>query len=583
MSEGPSRRLRPPFSVSTYVLSLILVTLLPLLAFSAYLVLRSAEHEQAILAATVQDRTRAAARDLEQEISSLRARLFVIASGEPAISTLPQLRARAAAVLGPGSADFVLSDPDGTEVLNTQLRPGAVLPRYPDLPALRRVATTGQPYISDYVANPADGEPWAAINVPVIQHGTVAYIASLNLIPLLEPVLRRQQLPPGWVAAINDRAGYTLARSSEAEKFVGTLGRPQFLHKLLHPSDDWFTMTTRDGVPARIAVSRIEPIGWIVVVAIPLEVLFAPVRHSTDILLLVGTAMVAIALLLALLIGRRIAGPIGSLVRYAEALGQGSPPALLSTGLRETDVLACALHGASENLRRNEDERAQAAADLLASEQRKQVLHQAVLAQEAERTRIARELHDSLGQYMTALQLGLNTTARQCSGNQNALDELTRLRALTSRVGGEINRMAWELRPTALDDLGLEVATTQYLEEWTERTGLRFDLQFNLGDRRLPQVIETTVYRALQEAVTNVVRHARARNVAIILQIAGDQLQMIVEDDGTGFPPDVADGELGSQHLGLLGIRERLALVDGTLEIESVPGRGATLFVRVPL
>ena len=98
-------------------------------------------------------------------------------------------------------------------------------------------------------------------------------------------------------------------------------------------------------------------------------------------------------------------------------------------------------------------------------------------------------------------------------------EELAKLRELTARIGGEVNRMAWELRPTALDDLGLEKAIAQYLEEWGERSQLQFDLQVSLGDRRLPQTVETTVYRALQETVTNVVRHASAGRVAVILEV----------------------------------------------------------------
>lgn len=584
MKEGPSRHSRQPFSVRTLVISLILATLLPLLAFSAYLVLRSARHEQELLATLTHDRARTMARDLEQELSNLRARLFVIADAAPeSPDMLAQLRARALAVLAPDAQPFVLSQPDGADVLDTRFPPGARLPANPDPAAVRRVVASGEPVVSNLVIDPTDHEPWVAINVPVIGHGKVLYVASLNVAPILTPMLKNQHWPPGWVAAIADANGVTLARNFEATKYVGQRGRPAFLRRLIGRTEGWFPMTTRDGVPAYFAFSRVEPVGWTVIVAIPRDVLFAPVHRSTQALLLTGTVMVALAVVLAMLIGRRISAPITGLLRDADALGRGAAMPLHPTGLRETDVLARSLHQAGEDLRRHEAERAQAAAALLASEQRKQVLQQAVLAQEAERTRIARELHDSLGQYMTALQLGLNAIARQCAGNDPATDELIGLRGLTSRIGREINRIAWELRPTALDDLGLETAITQYLEEWSERTGLQFELHFNLGDRRLPQVIETTVYRALQEAVTNVVRHAEAQSIAIILRTVGKQIHMIVEDDGKGFPDAIANGDLGSAHLGLLGIRERLALVDGTLDIESTPGRGTALFVRVPL
>ena len=145
--------------------------------------------------------------------------------------------------------------------------------------------------------------------------------------------------------------------------------------------------------------------------------------------------------------------------------------------------------------------------------------------------------------------------------------------------------MAWELRPTALDDLGLETAITQYLEEWGERSRLHFDLQVSLGDRRLPQTVETTVYRALQEAVTNVVRHADAgaggRHPGSDRAATATDRRGRRQGVSRRTRPTVATQR--PLRLGLLGIRERLALVGGTLEVESTPGLGTTLFVRVPV
>jgi signal transduction histidine kinase len=353
----------------------------------------------------------------------------------------------------------------------------------------------------------------------------------------------------------------------------------------VHDADEgWFPFPSREGIPLYTAFSHVNPVGWFVVVGIPLDVLYAPVRHSTHILILVGATTLAVALALALLIGRRLAGAITSLVKYAQLVGEGGPVGSRLTGVQETDAVAFSLRRASDNLHQSMAERSQAAADLLASEDRKLLLQQTVLAQEAERKRIARELHDSLGQYLTALQLGLSAIGRRFAADAGTTEELARLRALTSEIGCEVNRIAWELRPTALDDLGLETAITQYLEEWGERSRLHFDLQVSLGDQRLPHTVETTVYRALQEAVTNIVRHADAERVGVILETTGQQLQLIVEDDGKGFTSDETDGgDHRPLRLGLLGIRERLTLVGGKLEVESSPGLGTTLFVRVPV
>jgi signal transduction histidine kinase len=567
------------------MLGLILVILLPLLAFGAFLVLRSAEHEQQILAATVQDRTRAAARDIEREIGNLRSQLFVVANaGELQPGNFAAFYARATTALGQRGLALVLSEPDGKEVLDTRLPLGVTLPDNPDLRAVRQVADSGLPYVSDLTVSPVTHLPVVMIHVPAMQNGKVAYVASLDVMPSLEAILARQQLPEDWLATIVDRRGYTLARTRGAEQFVGQPGRPDFLRRVRDVDEGWFPFPSRDGIAQSVAFSHVKPTGWTVVIGIPLDVLYAPVRHSTRVLILVGTATLAVALLLALLIGRHIARPITGLVKYAELVGQGQPVALRLTGLRETDAVACSLFRASESLHRTMAERSQTAADLRASEERKQLLHEAVLAQESERKRIARELHDSLGQYLTALQLGLSAIGRRCAADAGAVADVAKLRDLTSEIGAEVNRMAWELRPTALDDLGLETAVTQYLEEWGERSRLHFDLQVSLGDRRLPQMVETTVYRALQEAVTNVVRHADAERVAVILEATDQQLQLIVEDDGKGFPADEGGNvAAGALRLGLLGIRERLALVDGILEVESTPGLGTTLFVRVPV
>jgi signal transduction histidine kinase len=213
-----------------------------------------------------------------------------------------------------------------------------------------------------------------------------------------------------------------------------------------------------------------------------------------------------------------------------------------------------------------------------------QVLRQTVTDQEAERERIARELHDSLGQALTLLQLGLDGLGHSVSANAEAQAQVLALKRLTHGVGKEINRLAWEIRPTALGDLGLRTAVRQLVETWSERSQLQFDLHVAPDDRRLDTAVETTLYRVLQEAITNVVRHAEASRVDVILETNDQEARLIVEDDGRGFAWNDAAPAIGpTKRLGLLGIRERLQLVGGTLEIESAPGRGTTLFIRVPL
>jgi signal transduction histidine kinase len=212
-----------------------------------------------------------------------------------------------------------------------------------------------------------------------------------------------------------------------------------------------------------------------------------------------------------------------------------------------------------------------------------EVLRRIVGDQETERRRLARELHDSLGQSLTLLHLGLDAMSRSLAGGGDVRPEIGSLKALSVRISEEVSRLAWEIRPTALDDLGLQEAIRQVPVDWQSRCALAFETHLAL-DRRLPPEVETTLYRVVQEAITNVVRHAGAGRIGIILDGTAEEVRLIVEDDGRGFPAeDAVQAGPPSRRLGLIGIRERLSLVGGTLEIESHRGRGTTLFARVPL
>jgi signal transduction histidine kinase len=232
----------------------------------------------------------------------------------------------------------------------------------------------------------------------------------------------------------------------------------------------------------------------------------------------------------------------------------------------------------AEQLKVESDRRAVVEAEL------SQVLRRTVVEQEAERQRIARELHDSLGQYLTTMQLDLEGIARDETATNSIKARVERLKTMTADAGHEVNNLAWEIRPTLLDDLGLQTALQQFLEEWGERTQLQFDLHLTLHNRRLSPAVESALYRVLQEAIHNVVKHAEATRVGVILEATPSVARLIIEDDGKGFTlVDGAGPAAPSSRLGLLGVRERLALVGGTLEIESLPGRGTTLLIHVPI
>jgi PAS domain S-box-containing protein len=216
---------------------------------------------------------------------------------------------------------------------------------------------------------------------------------------------------------------------------------------------------------------------------------------------------------------------------------------------------------------------------------RQELLQRLAAAGEEERRRIARELHDQTGQHLTALSLGLKSLGDATPEASPARQRIEQLKALTALLGKEVHDLALELRPTALDDLGLHTALVNYAEEWSSRSGVPVDYHGDgLDAERLPPLIETALYRVVQESLTNVFRHAQARRVSLILRRSRDQVFAVIEDNGRGFDPEGGvSGDGAGGRLGLLGMRERVELVGGALTVESAPGRGTTVFARIPL
>ncbi|HEX5838859.1 MAG TPA: GAF domain-containing protein [Anaerolineales bacterium] len=204
-----------------------------------------------------------------------------------------------------------------------------------------------------------------------------------------------------------------------------------------------------------------------------------------------------------------------------------------------------------------------------------------VEVQESERRYIARELHDHAGQTLTSLMLGLGTIEREAGKPEFVRARAAELKNMTDHVLEDLHRLAVNLRPASLDHLGLTSALEQFIKAFAQDTHLPIRLK-TVGlsdDDRLPAEIETTLYRIVQEALTNVIRHAQASRVDVVLERRDGSLLVIVEDDGIGFDADLARE---SSHLGLLGMEERTEMLGGTLTVESQPGKGTTLFVEVP-
>ena len=204
-------------------------------------------------------------------------------------------------------------------------------------------------------------------------------------------------------------------------------------------------------------------------------------------------------------------------------------------------------------------------------------LRRVVAGQELERRRLARELHDETGQALTSILLGLKALEEAQSEAQLRAAG-AELRELIVATLQDVRDLAVQLRPKALDDFGLVAAVERLARTISEATGIAVDVESRLGPERLPEEVETTLYRIVQEALTNVVKHAQAQNVTVLLIRREGSMTAVIEDDGRGFSPDEPADDDGH---GLLGIRERVALLDGRLTIESAPGAGTTLVAEV--
>jgi len=215
---------------------------------------------------------------------------------------------------------------------------------------------------------------------------------------------------------------------------------------------------------------------------------------------------------------------------------------------------------------------------------RTRLLQQLVSAQEDERRRVARELHDSLGQHLTSLGVRLGTLRARVGASGDLAMQVEQLQAHAALIDDEVDRLAMELRPVALDDLGLDAALRRHVDAWAKDVGIPADIHTRGVGSRFPDPVETTVYRVVQEALTNVRKHARASRASVVVERRGQELVAIVEDDGAGFPKADIESELvSSRRLGLSTMAERAALVGGQLEIESKIGHGTTVYLRVPL
>lgn len=291
--------------------------------------------------------------------------------------------------------------------------------------------------------------------------------------------------------------------------------------------------------------------------------------------LLITTLLVsAIGITAATLLTWLVTRPILQLVKAAQKIGQGDFTQRVERWADdEIGELAEAFNTMASELGQAAEERTER--DTL----RAKYVNGFIAAQEDERKRIARELHDSTSQTLTSLVIGLRTLSNTCNDSTIRI-HAEDLREVAAQTLNEVHDLALQLRPSVLDDHGLPEALNRHLTECRRRHQLTIDLAINGLEQRLPSNIETALYRIIQEALSNIFRHAQATTASICVERRNDQVVAIIEDDGQGFDLEAVKSK---GRLGLYGIQERIELLSGQITIESTIGSGTSLFIEIPV
>jgi signal transduction histidine kinase len=339
-------------------------------------------------------------------------------------------------------------------------------------------------------------------------------------------------------------------------------------------------LATDEGIVWDTAVPIFDGRAGIARVGLSEQRVRATVAAITARLLLTTGVVLLVGIVAAVFLTWLLTRPVWQLVRATEAVRRGDfSPRVGRWANDELGELADAFNAMAADL-------AQADAERQEREQmRAFYLRKVIGAQEEERKRIARELHDETGQALASLMVGLRNVD-EAPTPEEMHQRLADLRTVAAATLAGVRRLAVELRPSVLDDLGLAAALRRYALEYAQRFRIPVDVQIAgmEGPGRLAPELETALYRIVQETLTNVAKYARATHVSVLLERRDGQLSAIVEDNGCGFDAEHAWRESAAEsRLGLYGMRERAELVGGTLTIESQSGCGTTVFVRVPV
>jgi signal transduction histidine kinase len=497
-----------------------------------------------------------------------------------------------------------LLDREGRVLLEEPQRERSVAPPA-DLGELREVLATAKPAITGLVRTAGSpGHAWALVAVTDWQGRAIGAVGGvLDHALSHEPrPLSMLALKPGGTAVVLDGSGAILAGTEGASSLTPAclLRIAEVARARNSASGAWTECDEEGNVVVAAAPVRVAP--WVVALVEPADRVLATTGALPSTLLLLSIGLVLIAGAFAWGTARSVTRPVATLTAAAERIAAGVfEPGIPNLGDDEVGRLGTSLEDMRVALRDLVAERARHAEELerrvaertreLAAanvelrareEARGRMLRMVISAQEDERKRIARELHDDTTQKLAVLVMGVERAAQALrqDGRPVPLDEVKKL-AVSAL--DEVHRLIRDLRPSVLDDLGLFSAVRWYAENTL--TPRDIAVRCGLGDVEptLPAAWDIALFRMCQEAVNNVARHAQAESVLIQIGVERGELRIEIEDDGRGFEAGAPRPASDRPHWGLIGMQERAELLGGTARIESSPGRGTRVEIRVPL
>lgn len=507
---------------------------------------------------------------------------------------------------------FLLA-PDGDVLCEEPVGSGETTAVLAGLPVVEEALRTGRPTVSELVGDSRRGRRLYLL-VPMRNwQGKVVGLVSGEIDPAnpqFHSLLQPFPVSRSGSADLVDGQGVVLASTDPARLYQQRDHR-QFLQGLIrqrksatgtchscHPGS-----MLQGQVPEVIAFAPLSLAPWGILLRQAEAETFATVISLRRQVLGLGPVLLAVAVLFAWGAARSVTKPLGVLTEASERIAAGAlAEPIASLGEDEVGRLSRSLEKmraalqeslesvaqANQQLERRVEERTRELERLYQQlrereESRGRLLRQVISAQEEERKRIARELHDETSQALTALVMRLETALAALPAEEPRR-RLEEAQVLAGRTVDGLHRLILDLRPAVLDDLGLLSAIRWCAERHLGPLGIVVRCEFSGLDRRLAPEIETALFRAVQEAVSNIAKHAQAETVLIQCALRGGVLTVEIEDDGQGF--DLSQmGTPGAalRGVGLLGIRERMELLGGAVQIESEPGQGCRIVLTVPV